>query len=146
MTTLFENILVPFDLSSTSNQSFKIALDIAQKYNSKVILLTCVEGDAWHHKFYDARADSELLKKQSKVAKKYMEKLEDLAKKSGIQVKLQIIKSTSVVKDITTYAKSRKMDLIVMSSHGRTGLDKLILGSVANGVIQRSSIPVLLIK
>ena len=143
---LFENILVPFDLSSPSNDAFKVALDIAQKYNSKITLLTCVEGDAWHHKFYDARADSELLKKQSKVAKKYMEKLEDSANKAGVKIKLQILKSSSVVKDITTFAKSRKIDLIVMSSHGRTGLDKLILGSVANGVIQRSTTPILLIK
>ena len=143
---LFENILVPFDLSSPSNNAFKIALDLAQKYNSKITILTCVEGDAWHHKFYDARADIELLKKQSKIAKKYMEKLEVSANKAGVKIKLQILKSTSVVKDITTFAKSRNMDLIVMSSHGRTGLDKLILGSVANGVIQRSTIPVLLIK
>jgi len=143
---LFENILVPFDLSSPSNNAFKVALDIAQKYNSKITLLTCVEGDAWHHKFYDARADSELLKKQSKIATKYMEKLEDSANRAGVKIKLQILKSTSVVKDITTFAKSRKIDLIVMSSHGRTGLDKIILGSVANGVVQRSTIPVLLIK
>jgi nucleotide-binding universal stress UspA family protein len=143
---LFKNILVPFDLSSPSNHAFKIALDVAQKYDSKITLITCIEGDAWHHKFYDARADSELLKKQSKVAKKYMEKLEDTANKAGVNIKLQILKSTSVVKDITTFAKSRKIDLIIMSSHGRTGLDKVILGSVANGVIQRTRCPVLLIK
>jgi nucleotide-binding universal stress UspA family protein len=143
---LFKNILVPFDLSSSSNQAFKVALDIAQKYDSKITLITCIEGDAWHHKFYDARADSELLKKQSKTAKKYMEKLESQANKIGVNIKLQILKSTSVIKDITTFAKSRKMDLIVMSSHGRTGLDKVILGSVANGVIQRTRCPVLLIK
>jgi nucleotide-binding universal stress UspA family protein len=146
MLMLFENILVPFDLSSPSNHAFKAALDIAQKYNSKITLLTCVEGDSWHHKFYDARADSELLKKQTKAAKKFMEKLEESANKAGVKIKLQIIKSTSVVKDITTFAKSRQIDLIVMGSHGRTGLDKLILGSVANGVIQRSTVPVLLIK
>jgi nucleotide-binding universal stress UspA family protein len=75
-----------------------------------------------------------------------MEKLETMANKVGVKIKLQILKSTSAVKDITTFAKSRKMDLIVMSSHGRTGLDKLILGSVANGVIQRTRCPVFLIK
>ena len=143
---LFKNILVPFDLSSPSNQAFKVALDIAQKYDSKITLITCIEGDSWHHKFYDARADMELLKKQSKVAKKHMEKLEAAANKVDVNIKLQILKSTSVVKDITTFAKSRKMDLIVMSSHGRTGLDKVILGSVANGVVQRTRCPVLLIK
>jgi len=143
---LFKNILVPFDLSTPSNHAFKTALDIAQKYDSQITLLTCVEGDAWHHKFYDARADSELLKKQSKVAKKQMEKLQESANKVGIKIKLQILKSTSVAKDIATFAKSRKIDLVVISSHGRTGLDKLILGSVANGVIQRTRCPVLLLK
>ena len=137
---------MPFDLSSPSHHAFKIALDIAQKYDSNITLLTCVEGDAWHHKFYDARADSELLKKQTKVAKKQMEKLETSANKVGVKIKLQILKSNSVVKDITTFAKSRKMDLIVISSHSKSGLDKLILGSVANGVIQRTRTPVLLIK
>ena len=143
---LFQNILVPFDLSSPSTHAFKVALDIAQKYDSKITLLTCVEGDAWRHYYYDARAHNQLLKKQSKVATKSMEKLEVMANKVGVNIKLQILKSTSAVKDITTFAKSRKMDLIAMSSHGRTGLDKLILGSVANGVIQRTRCPVLLIK
>ncbi|HUT05817.1 MAG TPA: universal stress protein [Nitrosopumilaceae archaeon] len=143
---LFKNILVPFDLSSPSHHAFKIALDIAQKYDSKITLITCIERDTWRHYFYDARADNKLLKQQKKVAEKYMEKLEAAANKVGVNIKLQILNSTSVVKDITTFAKSKKMDLVVISSHGRTGFDKLMLGSVANGVVQRTSCPVLLIK
>ncbi len=143
---LFKNILVPFDLSSPAHHAFKVALDMAQKYDSKITLITCVEEDTWHHKFYDSRIYSELLKKKTKIAKKYVEKLEVLANKAGVNIKFQVLRSTSVVKDITAFAKSKKMDLIVMSSHGRTGWDKLILGSVANGVIQRTRCPVLLIK
>ena len=143
---MFKNILVPFDLSSASMKAFKVALEIAQKYDSKITVITCVEGDAWHHKFYDSRLDSQLLKKQTKAAKKAMEGMEEKASKSGITVKLQILKSISVVKDITVFAKSRKIDLIVMSSHGRTGLNKVILGSVANGVVQQTRCPVLLLK
>ena len=144
--TLFQNIMVPFDLSGPSTHAFKVALDMAQKYNSKITLVTCVEGDAWHHKYYDSRIDIQLLKQQTKVAKKSMEQLEKMASKVNISIKLQILKSSSVIKDIVTFAKSRKIDLVVMSSHSRTGLDKLILGSVANGVIQKISCPVLLIK
>jgi len=143
---LFKNILVPFDLSSPAHHAFKVALDMAQKYNSKITLISCVEEDTWHHKYYDSRIYSQLLKKKRKIAEKYMEKLEVLANKSGVSIKFQVLRSTSAVKDITTFAKSKKMDLIVMSSHGRTGWDKLILGSVANGVIQRTRCPVLLIK
>ena len=143
---MFSNILVPFDLSNQSVRAFKAALDIAKKYDSKITILTCLEGDAWHHKYYDSRADNELIKKQKKVTLVHIAKLEKLANRADMKFKSQILKSTSVVKDITTYAKSRKIDLIVMGSHGRTGVDKLILGSVANGVTQKSSCPVLIIK
>ena len=143
---MFSNILVPFDLSNQSTRAFKIAVNLAKQYNSKITLLTCLEGDAWHHKYYDARADNELIKKQKKATLSHIAKLETLANKSKVSIKSQILKSTSVVRDITTYAKSRKIDLIVMGSHGRTGVDKLILGSVANGVTQKASCPVLLIK
>jgi nucleotide-binding universal stress UspA family protein len=143
---LFKNILVPFDLSVQSTRSFKIALDLAKNYNSKITLLTCLEGDAWHHKYYDARADSELIKKQKKVTKEHLEKLESLADKNNVSVKSQILTSKSVVNDIVTFAKSRKYDLIVIGSHGRTGFDKLLLGSVANGVSQKSTCPVLIVK
>ena len=127
-------------------KAFKVALDIAQKYNSKITVITCVEGDAWHHKFYDSRIDVELLKKQTKAAKKAMEKIEKNANKVGVKTKLQILKSVSVIRDITKFAELKNMDLIVMSSHGRTGLDRVILGSVANGVVQQTRCPVLLIK
>ncbi|KAF6247738.1 universal stress protein [Nitrosopumilus sp. b3] len=143
---MFQNILVPFDLSDQSTRAFKVALDVAKKYQSKVTLLTCLEGDAWHHKYYDARADKELIKKQSKVTKKHVEKLESYAEKNNITVKTQIITSKSVVNDIVTFAKSRKHDLIVIGSHGRTGFDKVLLGSVANGVSQKTRCPVLIVK
>jgi len=143
---LFQNILVPFDLSTQSTRAFKVALDIAKNYNSKVTLLTCLEGDAWQHKFYDSRADAELLKKQKKVTEKYLEKLESLADKNKVTVKSHIVKSKSVVNDIVTFAKSRKYDLIVIGSHGRTGFDKVLLGSVANGVSQKTSCPILIVK
>ena len=143
---MFQNILVPFDLSTQSTRAFKVALDLAKNYDSKVTLLTCLEGDAWQHKFYDSRADDELIKKQKKVTKKHLEKLESLADKNKVAIKSQIIKSKSVVNDIVTFAKSRKHDLIVIGSHGRTGFDKLLLGSVANGVSQKSSCPILIVK
>ena len=143
---MFQNILIPFDLSAQSTRAFKVALDIAKNYNSKITLLTCLEGDAWQHKFYDSRADAELLKKQKKVTEKYLEKLESLADKNKVTVKSHIIKSKSVVNDIVTFAKSRKHDLIVIGSHGRTGFDKVLLGSVANGVSQKTSCPVLIVK
>lgn len=143
---LFKNVLVPYDLSNPSYRAFKVALDVAKKYSSSITIVTCIEGDPWHHKFYDSRADTELLKKQKKAASDHISKLEELAKKSNTPFKARIIRAESVVKELVRFAKSHKFDLIVMGSHGRTGLDKLILGSVANGVTQRVRCPVLLVK
>ena len=143
---MFQNILVPFDLSNQATRAFKVALDVARKYNSKVTLLTCLEGDAWHHKYYDSRADAELIKKQKKAAKQHLEKLELIAKKNNVIVKSNIMISQFVVNDIVNFAKSRKYDLVVIGSHGRTGFDKLLLGSVANGVSQKIKSPILIVK
>ncbi len=143
---MFQNILVPFDLSNNSIKAFKVALDITKKYQSKMTLLTCLEGDAWHHKNYDSRADKELIKKQREATKKHLEKLQLIAEKNSVSFKSQILIPHSVINDIVTFAKSRKHDLVVIGSHGRTGLDRMILGSVANGVSQKTKYPVLIAR
>jgi len=143
---LFQNILVPVDLSNQSTRAFKVALDIAKKRNSKVTILSCIEVYAWHNLYYELRPNSQLMKKQKKVIKKHFEKLESLAEKNNISVKSKILTSESVVNDIVTFAKSRKHDLVVIGSHGRTGFDKWLLGSVANGVSQKTKCPILIVK
>lgn len=143
---LFQNILVPYDLSKPSNHAFKVALDLAKRYGSTITILTCVEGDAWHHRFYDSRADDELLKKQKKVALTFINKLENMAKKQDVKTKSRILKTISTVTQIVDFAKTSKIDLIVMGSHGRTGMDKVILGSIANGVTNKTRCPVLIVK
>jgi nucleotide-binding universal stress UspA family protein len=143
---LFQNILVPVDLSNQSTRAFKVALDVAKKYNSKVTILSCIEVYAWHHLYYEHKSNSQLLKKQKKVVEKHFEKLESLAEKNNISLKSKILTSESVVHDIVTFAKSRKHDLVVIGSHGRTGFDKLLLGSVANGVSHKTKCPILIVK
>ena len=143
---LFQNILVPVDLSTQSTRAFKVALDIAKKRNSKITILTCLELDASHHLYYEARPSPQQIKKQSKVVKRHFEKLESLAEKNNISIKSKILTSGSAVNNIVTFAKSQKHDLVVIGSHGRTGFDKLLLGSVANGVSQKTKCPILIVK
>jgi len=143
---LFQNILVPVDLSHQSARAFKVALDIAKKRNSKITILTCIDVYAWHHLYYELRANSKLIKEQTKVVKKHFEKLESLAKKNNISVRSKILTSEYVVGDIVTFAKKQKHDLVVIGSHGRTGFDKWLLGSVANGVSQKTKCPILIVK
>lgn len=143
---MFQKILVPFDLSTQATRAYKVALDLATRYESSVTLLTCLEGDAWHHRYYDGRIDEELRKIQKKATKERFKKLEPLAQKKNVPVKSYMLESKLVANDIVSFAKSRKYDLIVIGSHGRTGIDKLILGSVANKISQKASCPILIVK
>lgn len=143
---MFQNILVPVDLSTHSTRAFKTALDIAKKYNSKLTLLTCLEIDTWHHLYFDSRASAAIVKKQSKDVKKHFEKLESLANKNDVSVQSKILTSESAANDIVRFAKSKKCDLIVIGSRSKTGFDKWLLGSVANGVSQKANCPVLIVK
>jgi len=143
---LFQNILVPVDLSTQSTRAFKVALDIAKKRNSKITILTCLELDASHHLYYETRPSPQQIKKQSRVVKRHFEKLESLAEKNNISIKSKILTSGSAVNNIVTFAKSQKHDLVVIGSHGRTGFDKWLLGSVANGVSQKTKCPILIVK
>ena len=144
---MFEKILVPVDYSSKSIKSYKTALNIAKKYNSKLTILNCFQIDATFHLFFESTPNSELVKKQKKkLSKTEFKKLQELADKNNISINSEFLISKSVVHDIISFTKSNKIDLIVMGSHGRTGLDKLILGSVANGVVQKCPCPVLIVK
>jgi len=143
---LFQNILVPVDLSSQSTRAFKVALDISKKYDSKITVITCIEVYASYHLYYQSSTVSQQIKKQSKIIKNHFNELEHFAKNKDVSLKFKILKSDSVVKEIISFTKSKKHDLVVIGSHGRTGFDKLLLGSVANGVSQKTSCPVMIVK
>ena len=143
---LFQNILVPVDMSKQSTRAFKIALDISKKYKSKLTVITCVEIYHSFHLFYQQRPIPKEIEKLNKIIEDHLKELESFAKKKNISLKIKILKSESVVKDILNFTKSNKHDLIVIGSHGRTGFDKLLLGSVANGVSQKAHCPIMIIK
>lgn len=143
---LFRNILVPYDGSKYSYHACKVALDIAKKYNSKVTGITCLDVIYRGTWYYDSDYYNTKIEKQKESVRKSFSNLEKFAKKQDITFDLKIFQTRSAVEKIVTFAKTKKIDLIVMGAHGRTGFDKLLLGSVANGVTQRVRCPVLIIK
>ncbi len=141
---LFKNILVPHDGSGHSKHAFKVALDMAKKYNSKISLVTVLDTSSgyWGHStLWDAAIGG-----ANTLVTKEFESFESAAKKAKISFHSEIIESKSVTKTIVSYSKSQKIDLIVMAAHGITGWDKLILGSVTDGVIHRVRCPVLIVR
>jgi len=144
---LFKNILVPYDRSPCSKHAFKVALDIAKKYDAKITTLSCLDTDArpaWYG--FDSRLENVILKKQKKAAKEDVKNFQGLVKKTKVPYSFSLIETKSIAKTILSFSKSKKIDLIVMGSHGRKGFNKFILGSVANAVSQQSSCPVLILK
>jgi len=143
----FKNILVPYDGSKCSDHAFNVAIDVAKKNNSKITIVTCLEKDyrtPWYGP--DSRVTDALLKKQKKAVDKNFSSLEKVAKKSKVSISSKIIVVQSIVKSLLSFTTSNRVDLIVMGSHGRTGFDKLLLGSVANGISQKARCPVLIVK
>lgn len=144
---LFKNILVPYDGSKFSTHAFKVGLDIAQKYDSKITIISCLDKDVGHVWYgVDSRSANAIITKQKKAVEKSMKVLQELVKKTNIPHSFEIIATKSIAETIISFSKSKKIDLIVMGSHGRKGFGKLLLGSVSNAVSQQSRCPVLIVK
>lgn len=145
---LFRNILVPYDGSKYSLHAFKVALDTAQRYDSKITVLTCLAKPVYRGVWYqDSRYTKAVLKKEEKAARENISKMiEPMKKRTDVPITFKIVPTVSVANQIASFAKSHKMDLVVMGSHGRTGFDKALLGSVVQGVSQKVHCPIMIVK
>lgn len=141
----FQKIVVPYDGSAFSNRAFNLALDLAQKYSSKIIIVSCIDifSSGW---FGKSGMEQAILKKLRGKIMKEIQELENIAKKKNISAIGKIYETSSVTKSLLNFAKSNKIDLIVMGSRGQSGLKDLFLGGVSNGVIQKAKCPVLVVK
>jgi nucleotide-binding universal stress UspA family protein len=77
---------------------------------------------------------------------KYLAKAQALLSSEKVKVKTESVEANRPADAITDYAQKNGMELIIMATHGRTGFKKLMLGSVASGVLNQSAVPVLLIR
>lgn len=142
-----KKIAVPYDGSRCSKHAFQMALSLSQKYNSELILITCIEklDGSWFGQDLSLYYQKDV-KKHKAIVEKEISKLELTAKNSKIKFSSKLFVTDSTVNQILSSTKSNKVDMIVMGSHGRVGINRLLLGSVANGIAQRSKIPVLIVK
>ena len=79
-------------------------------------------------------------------SREYLADIESRLASEGIKVKTESLEANRPADKITEYAQEKGMDMIIIGTHGYTGLKKLMLGSVAFGVLHQSHIPVLLIR
>ena len=143
-----KNILLPTDLSATSLSTVEYAIELADQYKAKIHLLHVLE------KTPPILAIRSLDLSQEKILKSFEEagtKSLDIAVKKIKKGKSEeidiepVLKKGNDYKEIVKYSKEHKIDLIVIATHGRTGLLHTLLGSVAEKVIRYAKCPVLVI-
>ncbi|MFZ5945965.1 MAG: universal stress protein [Bacillota bacterium] len=142
---MMKNILIPVDGSEHSLFAVNIAKDLAQCSGMKMFLLNVQKKELPFHEF----AQLAVLNKDrlddymNKLGESKLEKAKEIL--SGFNYEAQI-KQGDPVDEILKYARDIEADVIVMGSHGTTGLISSFLGSVANKVITFSSIPVMITR
>ena len=142
----FSKILVPFDASTYSMKAFKSALDIAKNQKSEIHVLTCLEKENLGAWYKDSRINKKIMTDAKNYAKDVLAKLEKIGKDSGVPISIVIKETKSIAKEIVEFSNSKKINLIVIGSHGQTGFNRMILGSVSNKVSQLAKCPVLIVK
>jgi nucleotide-binding universal stress UspA family protein len=141
-----KNILVPFDGSGYSQKAFEKALDIAEKFESKLTVMTVLQSKISDSAGVSLERLQEIQDEEVNTATIMLKKLESQANAKNVSFSIAIIHNPSSSDGVVIFAEKNNVDLIVMGSHGRTGFKKMVLGSVANGVLGRAKCPVLITK
>jgi len=139
-----KKILAPTDFSELSFVGLRRALELARAQNSEVIVLYVIGiGEDWFPGHQELNPVRVVLDTQKKRLEKIMaEKFADFA---GIVEVRQLVELGNPYKNIVELAERENVDLIVLSTHGRTGIDHMLIGSVTDKVVARAPCAVLAI-
>lgn len=137
------NILVPIDFSDASLEALRHAKELALTYGAQITLLHAVEEVVYPSAYGVEPANLP----GPQVINRVEKNLADLARTEvgyeHVVVQANVGYAPSTILD---YAEGNEMDLIVIATHGRTGLERMLLGSVAERVVRRAPAPVFVVK
>lgn len=146
---MFKRILVAVDGSSTSDQALQDAIKLAKELQAQLRIVHAVDlRDIYlSADFVDPLELSNVV---IKGGQEILRKAEAVAKSTGIAVETQLLKMETmgqrIPEMIAADAETWLADLIVICTHGRSGLSRLLMGSVAEGVVRVATKPVLLVR
>ncbi|MDS0477699.1 universal stress protein [Natrinema sp. 1APR25-10V2] len=136
---MYETVLVPTDGSSTATTAARGAIALAQRFDASLHAISVLEnGDL------PDDLDPETLESLTDSAERALTAVEDLTADAGVAATTSLVDPSGPVHEaIVDYALEHDVDVIVMGTHGRTGADRLVIGSVAERTLRVSPIPVL---
>jgi len=140
---MFDTILVPLDGSLLAECVLQQVVSIGQAFNAKIMLLHVLDTN-------QAGASAQLLDPlnwqiNKTEAKLYLKRIGDQLEKSGLQTKAVVLEGP-VVESITEFAQSQKMKLVILSSHGHSGLRNWEISSVTHKIILSAPTSMLLVR
>jgi len=147
---MYQRILVPTDGSALSKKAVKSAVELASTVGAEVVALNVVpryptayfEGGVSVSTSEVARVEKQWAERGQSLA----DAVTSIAEKSGVRARAVTVRSDLVAEAILAAAKKNKCDLVVMASHGRKGLKRLLLGSETQHVLTHGNIPVLVLR
>jgi nucleotide-binding universal stress UspA family protein len=149
--TSYQKILVAVDGSDTSILAANYASSLAEKYKAELIILNVLHLRTLRQissSFITAPTFGlEQVKKIEEEAKRWIEDIRKRAAQKGLVSETKIIEeAASIVGTIVEFAEKEKVDLIVVGTRGSTGFRRMLLGSVAKGVVTYAHCQVLVVK
>ncbi len=142
---MYKKILVPLDGSELAKTALDQAEQLAKTFDAEIILFQVVP-------FMPIYGSPELVtplivdEKQKEAVEQYLATLTEELKKKGFRVTATVRTGQQVAVEIIDFAKEVGADLIVMCTHGRSGITRWVLGSVALKLLTRAETPILLLR
>jgi universal stress protein A len=142
----FSTVLVAIDFSDSSDNAFQMALSLAKNFSAQLLVLHVINEPVDLRGFYVPHISFARLEEEiEEGAEKMMESFcrTHMADFENYQ---KIIVSGLPYEEIIAQAKEKSADLIVLGTHGRSGLDHVLFGSTAEKVVRKSTVPVLTVR
>ena len=144
---MFKQILVPVDGSATSLAAIDKAAGLARAFGSKVTAIFVIDPYPFTGVGADfAYGQDQYLNAAKAEAGAAIENAAARLKQAGVDAETKVVESHAVWRGVLEAADAVGADLIVMGSHGRRGLEKLVLGSVAQSVLSHTRINTLVVR
>jgi nucleotide-binding universal stress UspA family protein len=159
MSKTIKKILLPIDGSATSMKAARIAISLSKKFRSDLIGFTVIDLMSLPYEYFITQPGTsphdKILEEKRVETKKWIGKVEKMLLEESDERQFPDIKFRSeIIEDpyskvesaIINYAESEGVDLIVMGTRGRSGFKRILLGSVASGVLSYAHCPVLTVR
>ena len=143
----YKKIVVPIDGSGWSERAIPHAVDIARISNGEIILLHVFRPPM--HEYQDTLAltgETEQIARIRDNIKQHLMAIRGQLRGEGVECRVQVIEAVGIAAQICDYINEENVDLVVMSTHGRSGLARFVFGSVTHKVMENVDVPVMLIR